>query len=78
MRIFVLAAAVALAGCATIVKGTDQQVSLSTPGYPGAECTLSSGEVASLKVITPTVVTLPSRSTTFRFNAGRDALTGRG
>jgi hypothetical protein len=31
-----------LAGCSTIVKGTDQQVSVNTPGVPGAVCQLQS------------------------------------
>jgi len=37
-----IALAMITAGCATIVKGTDQQVSIDTPGYSGAECTLVS------------------------------------
>ncbi|MFQ5958647.1 MAG: hypothetical protein ACE5LF_04690 [Alphaproteobacteria bacterium] len=36
----VLASAIALAGCATIVKGTDQTVAVETPGVEEAECSL--------------------------------------
>jgi hypothetical protein len=36
------ALAMLVAGCAIIVKGTDQQIILDTPGYLGAESTLTS------------------------------------
>jgi hypothetical protein len=52
-------ALIVVGGCATIVKGTDQQVSLDTPGYSGAECVLRSKEVGTRRVITPAVMTLP-------------------
>jgi hypothetical protein len=58
-RQIALVALIVVGGCATIVKGTDQQVSIDTPGYSGAECTLTSKEVGSRRVITPAVVTLP-------------------
>jgi hypothetical protein len=58
-RQIALVALVVVGACATIVKGTDQQVSLDTPGYSGAECVFRSKEVGSRRVITPAVVTLP-------------------
>src|SRR5438105_11586833 len=54
-----IALAMITAGCATIVKGTDQQVSIDTPGYSGAECTLTSTSIGSRSLITPAVLTLP-------------------
>jgi len=54
-----LGVAVLLAGCATMVKGTSQQVSLNTPGYPGAECTLRSKDFGTRKVVTPATFELP-------------------
>ena len=48
-----------ISACATITKGTDQQVSLDTPGYAGAEYILTSKEVGRRRVVTPAVVTLP-------------------
>jgi hypothetical protein len=54
-----LVAFLLLAGCATITKGTTQQVSLETPGYAGAECTLRSEAIGTRTVITPTVLELP-------------------
>lgn len=41
MRIIALIiAALMLAGCATITKGTTQPVAIDTPGVPGAMCTI--------------------------------------
>ncbi len=38
------AAGIALAGCATIIKGTTQSVSIDTPPVEGAHCTLVNSE----------------------------------
>lgn len=54
-----LAGAIMLAGCATVVKGTSQQVSLDTPGYPGAQCILRSKDFGTRSVITPATFELP-------------------
>lgn len=54
-----LCAGIALAGCATVVKGTDQQVSLDTPDYPGATCILTSKDFGMRRVVTPATVELP-------------------
>lgn len=56
---FVLGTMVMLAGCATMVKGTSQQISLDTPGFPGAECTLRSKDFGTRKVVTPANFELP-------------------
>jgi hypothetical protein len=59
MRIVaVLAAAAALAGCATITRGTTQVVAVNTPGVPGATSILSSSSIGSQTVLTPAPVTL--------------------
>lgn len=40
----IAAAGLALAGCATIIKGTTQSVSIDTPPVEGAHCTLVNSE----------------------------------
>lgn len=48
---------VALSGCATIVKGTTQSISVATPPVTGATCTLTSSE-GTWYVTTPGSVTV--------------------
>ena len=48
-----------LTGCSTIVKGTQQQVSVATPGVQDAMCTLSSPAVGTRSVETPGTIVLP-------------------
>jgi hypothetical protein len=48
-----------LAGCSTIVKGTEQQISVNTPGIPGAMCQLQSPAIGIRTVQTPANVILP-------------------
>ena len=48
--IFVL---LVMAGCASLTKGTTQQISIDTPGVPGASCTLTSQGIGSKIVVTP-------------------------
>lgn len=50
---------IVFAGCSTIVKGTEQQVSVSTPGVPGAMCQLTSPGVGTRTVQTPGNIILP-------------------
>jgi hypothetical protein len=57
-----------LAGCATITRGTSQVVAVSTPGVPGATCTLTSPSVGTQVVVTPATISLPK---------GRDAVSVR-
>lgn len=52
-------AAVFLCGCATLTKGTDQAVSIDTPGVPGATCVLNSEGIGTRTIATPQVVILP-------------------
>jgi hypothetical protein len=52
------ACAALLVGCASIVKGTTQQVTLSTPGVPGASCTLVSEGIGTKTVQTPATLVL--------------------
>lgn len=59
MRIVVIALlAIALAACATIVKGTTQVVAVNTPGVPGATCTLTSSAIGSRVIVTPGTTSL--------------------
>lgn len=59
MKVYlVLAAAVALSGCASIVEGTSQSIAISTPPTAGAQCTLSSSQ-GSWLVVSPGNVTVP-------------------
>jgi len=60
MRSVCLAAlcALAVAGCATIVTGTEQTVAVSTPGVSGATCKLTSPSVGEHTVVTPATLTL--------------------
>lgn len=55
-------ALLSLAGCSTIVKGTTQQIAVSTPGAPGAQCTLTSSAIGSKVVTTPATITLEKGS----------------
>ncbi|MGI8725738.1 MAG: hypothetical protein ACR2J1_10410 [Methyloceanibacter sp.] len=50
---------VLFAGCSTIVKGTEQQVSVNTPGVPSATCQLQSLAIGTRTVQTPGNVIQP-------------------
>lgn len=61
MRIQVMATlsvAGVLCGCATLVKGTTQSVSLTTPGVAAASCTLVSEGIGTRTVTTPATMSL--------------------
>src|SRR6186997_19482 len=61
-RIFaalVCATSVFLGSCSTIVKGSEQQISVNTPGVPGAMCQLQSPAIGTRMVQTPANITLP-------------------
>jgi hypothetical protein len=49
---------VALTGCATLVKGTTQIVSVSTPGVTGATCTLTNRANSARTLVTPAKIVL--------------------
>ena len=51
-----------ISGCATIVKGTTQVVSIDTPGASGANCMLASSAIGKVNVVTPATVTLQKGS----------------
>lgn len=57
-KFVVLLAALGLAACATMTKGTTQVVAVNTPGVAGATCTLTSEAIGSQLVVTPGTVTL--------------------
>jgi hypothetical protein len=44
--------------CATITKGTTQPIVLTTPGVPGAQCTLNSPAIGTKVVTTPATLVL--------------------
>ena len=50
---------IVFAGCSTIVKGTEQQVSVATPGVPAALCQLTSPGIGTRTVQTPGNIILP-------------------
>jgi hypothetical protein len=52
-------ACASLGACSTLVKGTDQQVAIATPGAARASCQLTGGDGVSLVVTTPGTVRLP-------------------
>ncbi len=66
-KVFIAVAALwSLAGCATIVKGTTQSVSVDTPGATGSKCTLTSSSVGSVTLVTPASVVLQKGSESVR------------
>lgn len=60
MRLTILSLVIALAvtGCASIVKGTSQDVVINTPGAEGAQCTLTSKRIGTQTVTTPATLNL--------------------
>lgn len=55
----ILLVSICLGGCATIVKGNDQPVSVNTPGAEGALCDLTSPSIGTFTVKTPGNLNLP-------------------
>ena len=51
-----------LGGCATIMKGTTQTISLDTPGASGAQCTLNSSSIGTKVVTTPVNISVDKGS----------------
>lgn len=51
-------AAVGFSACATLTKGTTQQVVINTPGAAGAQCTLTSSAIGTKVVTTPATIVL--------------------
>ncbi len=56
---FCILGAILFSGCSTIVKGSEQQVSVNTPGVPGAMCQLQSPAIGTRTVQTPANIILP-------------------
>jgi hypothetical protein len=56
LPLFILA--LTISGCATIVKGTTQVVSIETPGVQAASCELVSPAIGSRVVTTPATIEL--------------------
>ena len=57
-KVYLLAGVLLLTGCASITKGTTQNVAIDTPNVAGASCTLTSSAIGTKTVTTPAVVTL--------------------
>ena len=57
-RFFILCAAISLTACASITRGTTQDVAIDTPNTSGAVCTLTSNAIGSKTVTTPAIVKL--------------------
>jgi hypothetical protein len=62
----------ALAGCATIVRGTTQTVAINTPGVTGATCTLTSASVGTSSVTTPATVTLAKGNSSIQIRCSKE------
>lgn len=60
-----LIGALILAGCASITKGTTQDVAIDTPNVSGSLCTLTSNAIGTKTITTPAIVKL---------DKGRDAI----
>jgi uncharacterized protein YceK len=67
-----LGVALCVGGCATIVKGTTQVVSIDTPGAPGAKCTLASSAVGTMQIVTPATVTLAKGSESIQVRCSKE------
>lgn len=59
MKRFALCSFVLVGACASITKGTTQQVAIDTPGHVGSICMLSSKGIGQRSVNTPTTIELP-------------------
>lgn len=57
-RIYLIVILFAIHGCASITKGTTQNVVVNTPNVKGAICTLSSNSIGSRVVTTPAITNL--------------------
>jgi len=72
----VVIAALVLAGCATITKGTTQVVAIDTPGVAGATCTIQTQSGPQM-VVTPGSVTLSKGSNALPISCTKECyLTG--
>lgn len=47
-----------LCGCATITRGTTQNISVDTPGAAGAKCVLKSSSIGTRNIVTPATLEL--------------------
>lgn len=63
---------IALAGCATITRGTTQTVAFNTPGVVGATCTLTSSSVGTQSITTPATVALPKGSSAVQIRCTKE------
>ncbi len=73
--LWVAVAAGALSGCASIVSGQNQVVSVDTPGCPGARCELVNDKGRFYVASTPGTVTLMRSYNNLQVTCTRDATT---
>jgi hypothetical protein len=67
----IAALGVALSGCATIIKGTHQSISVNTTPVDGAKCTLVNSE-GTYYVTTPGTVTVDKTKSDLQIDCTRD------
>ena len=67
-----------LGGCATLVSGTDQDISVDTPGYAGAECVLRSAGVGEYTVVTPATLKVSRSKHDIHVTCSKGCLRGAG
>jgi len=72
------AVGVFLAGCATIVSGTDQDISVDTPGYASAECVLRSEGIGEYTVVTPATLKVSRSKHDIHVTCSKGCLRGAG
>jgi len=67
-----------VSGCATIVKGTTQEVFLDTPGHAGAQCTLHSTSWGTRTMQTPGTIKLDKASANVTVSCVKGCYKGAG
>lgn len=68
-------AIVALSGCATIIKGDDQDLNVATASGSASNCTVTGGSMGEVNqtFTTPAVVTVPRSAKTLNFRCANGA-----
>ena len=74
--IVALTAAVSLSACATIVKGSDQEIAFNTGEVTGATCAVTGGSEFAVNetVVTPGVLTLPRSKKALEVNCSKPGM----
>jgi len=74
--IVALTAAVSLSACATIIKGSDQEIAFDTGAVEGATCAVTGGSEFEVNetVVTPGVLTLPRSKKALEVNCSKPGM----